>query len=140
MADASSEFGLLLRTRIAQHRIYLGAEVDCYDAQLATKGSRGAASGSGSGGGSGGQAQQAGQQAQQVQQVGPQAPQQQQQLPLPPLGALLELKTYRLPSRPQQQRSIHRYRHPKWWLQSFLAGVPRLALGARDDQVGVPML
>lgn len=116
MADASSEFGLLLRTRIAQHRIYLGAEIDCYDAKLAARSSGGAVSGSGSGS----QAQQAG-----------------QQQPLPPLGSMLELKTYRLPSRPQQERSIHRFKHPKWWLQSFLAGVPRLALGARDDQASM---
>ena len=118
MADASSEFGLLLRTRIAQHRIFLGAEIDCYDPAVAAGSQRGS---------SGSQGQQAGQQQQQ----------QQQQQQLPPLAAMLELKTYREPSRPQQWRNIHRFRHPKWWLQSFLAGVPRLALGARDDAVSV---
>lgn len=30
-ADASSEFGVLVRTRIGGLRLYIGAEVDCYD-------------------------------------------------------------------------------------------------------------
>lgn len=118
VADASSEFGLLLRTRIAQHRIFLGAEIDCFDPAVVNSSS------------SGGHAHQAAQPA--VQQPGQQQHPQQQ---LPPLAAMLELKTYRKPSHPQQWRTVHRYKHPKWWLQSFLAGVPRLALGARDDKV-----
>ena len=55
--------------------------------------------------------------------------------PPPPPASWLELKTYRIPQAPQQQRTLHRYKHPKWWLQSFLAGVPRLALGGRDSEV-----
>lgn len=121
MADASSEFGLLLRTRIAQHRIFLAAEIDCYDPAVANGSSSN---------GRGGKEQQAAQPT--VQQPGQQQHPQQQ---LPPLAAMLELKTYRKPSHPQQWRTVHRYKHPKWWLQSFLAGVPRLALGARDERV-----
>lgn len=118
VADASSEFGVLVRTRVAQHRIYLGAELDCYDPCRARASPAPASGGSGSGsGGLGG------------------LPQQQQQAP-PPLASCVELKTYRLPSHPGQQRSLYRFKHPKWWLQSFLAGVERLALGGRDDQVG----
>lgn len=54
----------------------------------------------------------------------------------PPMSSLRELKTYREPQHVGHWKSIHRHKHPKWWLQSFLAGVPALVLGARDDQVG----
>lgn len=161
VADPSSEFGVLLRTRLAAHRVLLGAEVDCYDPQ---------------------HAQQAQQEAQQAGQPGalPLEHVSQERQEGPWLDSFLELKTYRLPSHPRQQRTIYQHKHPKWWLQarvraraeagralqeaaasaqcqlspappleltghtqichlqSFLAGVPRLALGARDDQVRAP--
>ena len=123
VADATSEFGVLLRGRLGRHRLFMGAEVDCYDpSRWQPPAAPGAAVASGGGGGGA------------AVQPGPAAAAAQQG-ELPPLEALLELKTYKLPQHAGQQRSVHRWKHPKWWLQSFLAGVPRLALGTRDDQV-----
>jgi RAT1-interacting protein len=49
------------------------------------------------------------------------------------LSSLRELKTFRQPQHRGQWRTLYRLKHPKWWLQSHLAGVPALVLGARDD-------
>jgi len=46
----------------------------------------------------------------------------------------LELKTYKIPDHPGQLRTLYAHKYPKWWLQSFLAGVPELILGGRDSQ------
>ena len=53
--------------------------------------------------------------------------------PLSALSSLRELKTFKQPQHRGQWRTQHRLKHPKWWLQSHLAGVPALVLGARDD-------
>lgn len=111
MADASSEYGALVRSRLAQHRLLIDAEIDCFDPAAA------------------GQLPPA-----EERQQAPGGQQQKRQQQPPPLSSYIELKTYKLPQHPGQQRTLHRHKHPKWWLQSFLAGVPRLALGGRDDQ------
>ena len=54
---------------------------------------------------------------------------------VPPLSTLREIKTFTLPQHPGQWVTLYRHKHPKWWLQSYLAGVPALVLGARDKQV-----
>lgn len=113
VADATSEFGVLVRARVGAQRLLLGAEVDCFDpGRGGAAPAPGSSSGSGSGEAAGSAAQQAAGGA-------------------PPLGSLVELKTYRLPVHAGQQRSLHRWKHPKWWLQSFLAGAggPRRAGG-----------
>ena len=46
----------------------------------------------------------------------------------------------RLPQNAKQQFNLHKHKHTKWWVQSYLAGVPTLALGGRDDQVRELML
>lgn len=51
----------------------------------------------------------------------------------PGLETLRELKTYRAPQHAGQRRSLHNYKAPRWWLQSYLVGVPALVLGSRDD-------
>lgn len=114
VADSTAEFGMLIRTRIGPHRIFMGAEMDCHDADAWQPPAAG-----------GGAPQQG--TAQQGTQQGA--------AHLPPLSCLLELKTYKQPAHAGQQRNVYRFKHPKWWLQSFLAGVPRLVLGARDEQV-----
>lgn len=65
-------------------------------------------------------------------------------------GAYIELKTNRfilhhLPihhdipilvrflDNPRQEANFHRWKSVKWWLQSFLLGVPRILVGLRDD-------
>jgi RAT1-interacting protein len=52
---------------------------------------------------------------------------------VPPLESLRELKTMRPPQHHGQYNTLYRLKHPKWWLQSHLAGVPALFLGMRDD-------
>ncbi|GAB4819664.1 hypothetical protein N2152v2_006710 [Parachlorella kessleri] len=92
VTDSSSEYCILVRTRLGGIRILLGAEIDCYDPTGVCGNKQ------------------------------------------PGLSSYLELKTYKPPQHPKQQLTLHRNKHPRWWLQSFLAGVPALALGARDDQ------
>jgi RAT1-interacting protein len=147
VADASSEFGVLVRTRIACHRLFIGAEIDCFDPSKAASAPRQAAQREGGeaapqAAAAGAEAAAAGepteqqqQQAEQQSAAGQQAPSRQAPPPPPGLQSYLELKTYRLPQHPRQERTLYRFKHPKWRLQSFLAGVPRLALGARDDKV-----
>ena len=55
--------------------------------------------------------------------------------PPPPIGSFREIKTYTQPTHPGQYRTLYKYRHPKWWLQSYLAGTTGLIIGARDPQV-----
>eukprot|EP01026_Neomeris_dumetosa_P033031 TRINITY_DN26274_c0_g2_i1.p3 TRINITY_DN26274_c0_g2~~TRINITY_DN26274_c0_g2_i1.p3 ORF type:complete len:174 (-),score=21.59 TRINITY_DN26274_c0_g2_i1:19-540(-) len=45
----------------------------------------------------------------------------------------IELKTYRMPQSRDKYRNMVRNKHTRWWLQSWIAGVPRLVLGGRDD-------
>lgn len=45
----------------------------------------------------------------------------------------VELKTSRIISNERQHRNFCRYKLIKWWLQSFLAGVPQIVCGFRDD-------
>ncbi|KAI3430830.1 hypothetical protein D9Q98_009241 [Chlorella vulgaris] len=123
VADPSSEFGLLIRTRIGPHRLLLGAEMDCYDPQQGQAPTAAPAPAASS--------------QREAPERSAQPPSGQQglaQQQLPSLSSCVELKTYRMPQHPGQQRTLYRHKHPKWWLQSFLAGVPRLALGARDDE------
>jgi len=54
---------------------------------------------------------------------------------VPPLSSLVELKTFKLPAHKGQHRTLYRFKHARWWIQSFLAGTPGLVLGQRDDEV-----
>ena len=116
-ANANEEFGVVVATRLGPHRLLMGAEVDCYLPPTSThSSSSGRASAisnavSSCGGGS----------------ASPGAA---------GLPSYLELKTYRIPQHRGQQVTLYRHKYAKWWLQSFLAGVPTLGLGGRDDQVG----
>ena len=71
------------------------------------------------------------QQQQQQQKAGEQQQQEGQQPAAPP--QYVELKCYKIPSHARAEASIYSQKHPRWWVQSFLAGVPHLALGGRDD-------
>lgn len=46
---------------------------------------------------------------------------------------LVELKTTRAMETPRQHASFQRHKLLKWWIQSFVAGVPRILAGVRDD-------
>jgi len=46
----------------------------------------------------------------------------------------VEMKTYRIPSHPRAEAVMYGEKHPRWWVQSFLAGVPLMVLGGRDDK------
>lgn len=48
--------------------------------------------------------------------------------------AYLELKTYKIPTNKHAEARIYGQKHPRWWVQSFLAGVPTLVLGGRDGR------
>eukprot|EP00026_Physarum_polycephalum_P010690 Phypoly_transcript_10862.p1 GENE.Phypoly_transcript_10862~~Phypoly_transcript_10862.p1 ORF type:complete len:404 (-),score=77.67 Phypoly_transcript_10862:23-1234(-) len=50
--------------------------------------------------------------------------------------AYVEIKTNRILSHPNMERSFKRYKLMHCWIQSFLAGVPTILFGFRDD-VGV---
>ncbi|KAJ3340672.1 Dom-3 Z [Gonapodya sp. JEL0774] len=54
--------------------------------------------------------------------------------PPPPLSTYIELKTHRLILNPSHRASFERHKLLKIWAQSFLAGVPRVIIGFRDDQ------
>ena len=45
----------------------------------------------------------------------------------------VELKTSRTPASPRELESFERHKLLKFWLQSFLAGVPNVVVGFRDD-------
>jgi RAT1-interacting protein len=45
----------------------------------------------------------------------------------------VELKTNRLTEHPRQQANFERHKLLKFWIQSFLAGVPHICCGFRDD-------
>jgi len=61
-------------------------------------------------------------------------PQRQQPLQGPPLMDLMvELKTSRQIDHPKMKFTFERYKMLSWWIQSFLAGVPRITVGWRDD-------
>ncbi|XP_013781149.2 decapping and exoribonuclease protein-like [Limulus polyphemus] len=49
------------------------------------------------------------------------------------LQHFVELKTSRKISHPKQERNFFRYKLLKWWAQSFLAGIPRVICGFRND-------
>lgn len=125
VADPNHEYNVLLSTRLAAHRLLMAAELDCFDPALLPSGSNGGGGGPAAGGPAAGAAQ-AG--------VG-NAAAAAAAATAPPQASWVELKTYRLPGHAGQRRTLNAHKHPKWWLQSFLAGVPRLALGGRDDEV-----
>jgi RAT1-interacting protein len=39
-----------------------------------------------------------------------------------------------LPRHNRATADIYSIKHPRWWVQSYLAGVPTLVLGCRDQQ------
>ena len=45
----------------------------------------------------------------------------------------MELKTSRMIEHPRQQDTFHRHKLLKFWIQSFLGGVPHICCGFRDD-------
>jgi len=51
------------------------------------------------------------------------------------LVSLCELKTFKPPAHQGQMRTLYKFKHPTWWIQSFLAGVPTMVLGERDGKV-----
>ncbi|XP_039253372.2 decapping and exoribonuclease protein-like [Styela clava] len=52
---------------------------------------------------------------------------------LTPPDNYIELKTSREFSTQKHEDNFHRYKTKKWWAQSFLAGVPQITCGFRDD-------
>ena len=55
---------------------------------------------------------------------------------LPPLEHLLELKTHRQPTRPEEEEELRRHKLLDAYLQAFLVGVTQVGLGMRDDEAG----
>jgi len=51
----------------------------------------------------------------------------------PQMGLMVELKTSRQIENDRMRFSFQRYKMLSWWIQSFLAGVPRITVGWRDD-------
>lgn len=45
------------------------------------------------------------------------------------LDAFIELKTARFATTEKQRINSQRYKYPKWWFQSFIAGVPKIHVG-----------
>lgn len=50
-----------------------------------------------------------------------------------PTRSYAELKTMRVLRNDRDFANMYKYKFPKFWLQSYLAGVPRIALGLRTD-------
>lgn len=50
-----------------------------------------------------------------------------------PSSNYIELKTSRIIENERMQWSFERFKLLKWWAQSFLAGIPRVVCGFRDD-------
>uniref|UniRef100_A0A914UKK7 Decapping nuclease n=1 Tax=Plectus sambesii TaxID=2011161 RepID=A0A914UKK7_9BILA len=48
-------------------------------------------------------------------------------------NAYVELKTQRQFENKSQKNNFYRFKALKWWLQSFLVGIPRIVVGFRDD-------
>jgi len=53
---------------------------------------------------------------------------------IPSMSSLREIKTFTRPEHQSQWWTTWDKRHPKWWLQSYLAGIPALILGERDKK------
>ena len=52
---------------------------------------------------------------------------------LKPPSNYVELKTSRILERPNQRRNFAKFKLRKFWAQSFLAGIPKVVCGFRDD-------
>ncbi|MEW5319798.1 MAG: hypothetical protein WDW38_010926 [Sanguina aurantia] len=104
VVDASSEFAALLGLLLGRHRVMLAAEMDCHMDRDA--GGGGGASGEWAGAGSGGVLQ----------------------------PSYVELKTFVIPRHKAAEARLARNKYPKWWVQSYLAGVPTLVAGGRTTE------
>lgn len=51
-----------------------------------------------------------------------------------PTDNYIELKTSRIITTKKQNDNFHRYKTVKWWAQSYLAGVPLVICGFRNDE------
>lgn len=51
-----------------------------------------------------------------------------------PHDRFCEMKTYSKPQHRGQETTLYRYKHPAWWLQSYLVGIDTLVLGQRDKE------
>ena len=92
------QFGAVVRLRIGEMRVMMGAEIDCFDGDHRPR------------------------------------QQQQQHQDGSSLDSFIELKTYKPPQNSKQESTLLRFKYPRWWVQSWLGGVPRIALGSRDDR------
>nr|CAB3240262.1 decapping and exoribonuclease protein [Phallusia mammillata] len=52
---------------------------------------------------------------------------------LSPPDCYIELKTSRVFTSKRQEENFYRYKALKWWAQSYLAGIPQIICGFRDD-------
>lgn len=52
----------------------------------------------------------------------------------PPLESMCEIKTLRAPQHRGQMNTLLGKKHPKWWIQSYLAGIRNIVLGFRDPK------
>eukprot|EP00878_Enallax_costatus_P037428 GHUV01042278.1.p1 GENE.GHUV01042278.1~~GHUV01042278.1.p1 ORF type:complete len:214 (+),score=57.23 GHUV01042278.1:345-986(+) len=44
----------------------------------------------------------------------------------------VELKTYKIAAHSKAVGALYKEKHPRWWVQSYLAGISTLVLGGRD--------
>ncbi|XP_075264221.1 uncharacterized protein LOC142356142, partial [Convolutriloba macropyga] len=88
--DSTSEFAAVVRLRIGNLRVMMGAEMDCQIPQTSRNSQD--------------------------------------------LSSYIELKTAKTPTNQRQRNSLLRFKYPRWWMQSWFAGVTRLAVGNRDEQ------
>ena len=91
-ANPNEEYGMLVKTKLNDMKILIGAEIDGYESMQPLAHSA-----------------------------------------LPPMESLRELKTYKPPRHPGQFKTLYKLKAPKWWIQSYLVGVPEIILGAKDD-------
>ncbi len=56
-----------------------------------------------------------------------------------PVGSYVEVKTHRAPRSARASSTLYGLKYPRWWVQSWLAGVRRIAVGAWDADVCVAL-
>jgi len=104
------QFCTIVKSYLNDNRIIMGAEIDCYEDRLVHD-NRGA----------------------KRDHEGDSKKSKALLSSIQPLSSYVELKTYKLLDSRSAENSFQRYKTLSFWIQSFLAGVPVIVCGFRDD-------
>lgn len=130
--DPNVEYCTVTGVTLGQHRLLVGAEIDCFEGDAGASATRPVSSPPAGDGPTVGSKRRLEEPS-----LPDNVPAKKMRNSVPPRRTYVELKTSRLIESSRQYYNFRRFKLLRYWIQSFIVGVPYIVVGYRDDKGSV---